>query len=177
MERRDEQSIEAVKLYYQQGLSQAEVATRMGLSRPTVAKLLAHGRERGFVTIEIHDPREDASEIALRLEQHFGLACARVAHGTGATEDEAIEQVGRVGADAHGQRVHPEPVAGLARISAPDVPSKVLRRGARNDRGQRVRARNGQGFGRDRAGVGVDVDRRSHGLAFFRKIPVYGTAA
>ena len=46
MERRDEQSIEAVKLYYQQGLSQAEVATRMGLSRPTVAKLLAHGRER-----------------------------------------------------------------------------------------------------------------------------------
>ena len=99
MERRDEQSIEAVKLYYQQGLSQAEVATRMGLSRPTVAKLLAHGRERGFVTIEIHDPREDASEIALRLEQRFGLACARVAHGPDMTEGEAIEQVGRVGAE------------------------------------------------------------------------------
>ena len=105
MERRDEQSIEAVKLYYQQGLSQAEVATRMGLSRPTVAKLLAHGRERGFVTIEIHDPREDASEIALRLEQRFGLACARVAHGAGATEGEAIEQVGRVGADVVTQLV------------------------------------------------------------------------
>ena len=105
MERRDEQSIEAVKLYYQQGLSQAEVATRMGLSRPTVAKLLAHGRERGFVTIEIHDPREDASEIALRLERRFGLACARVAHGAGATEDEAIEQVGRVGADVVTQLV------------------------------------------------------------------------
>lgn len=105
MERRDEQSIEAVKLYYQQGLSQAEVATRMGLSRPTVAKLLAHGRERGFVTIEIHDPREDASEIALRLEKCFGLACARVAHGAGATEDEAIEQVGRVGADVVTQLV------------------------------------------------------------------------
>jgi len=105
VERRDEQSIEAVKLYYQQGLSQAEVATRMGLSRPTVAKLLAHGRERGFVTIEIHDPREDASEIALRLERRFGLACARVAHGAGATEDEAIEQVGRVGADVVTQLV------------------------------------------------------------------------
>ncbi len=105
MERRDEQSIEAVKLYYQQGLSQAEVATRMGLSRPTVAKLLAHGRERGFVTIEIHDPREDASEIALRLERRFDLACARVAHGAGATEDEAIEQVGRVGADVVTQLV------------------------------------------------------------------------
>ena len=105
MERRDEQSIEAVKLYYQQGLSQAEVATRMGLSRPTIAKLLAHGRERGFVTIEIHDPREDASEIALRLEQRFGLACARVAHGPDMTEGEAIEQVGRVGADVVTQLV------------------------------------------------------------------------
>ena len=105
MERRDEQSIEAVKLYYQQELSQAEVAARMGLSRPTVAKLLARGRERGFVTIEIHDPREDASEIALRLEKRFGLASVRVAHGRDMTEGEAIEQVGRVGADVVTQLV------------------------------------------------------------------------
>lgn len=105
MERRDEQSIEAVKLYYQQGLSQAEVAARMGLSRPTVAKLLARGRERGFVTIEIHDPREEASEIALRLEKRFGLASVRVAHGRDMTEGEAIEQVGRVGADVVTQLV------------------------------------------------------------------------
>ena len=105
MERRDEQAIEAVKLYYQQGLSQAEVASRMGLSRPTVAKLLAHGRDRGFVTIEIHDPREDASEIAQRLEQRFGLACARVAHGHDMAEDEAIEQVGRLGAQVAAQLV------------------------------------------------------------------------
>ena len=53
----------------------------MGISRPTVAKLLAHGRARGFVTVEIHDPRDDASELASRLEERFGLACARVAHG------------------------------------------------------------------------------------------------
>ena len=77
----------------------------MGLSRPTVAKLLAPGRERGFVTIEIHDPREDASEIALRLEQRFGLSCVRVAHGPDMTEDEAIEQGGRVGAEVVAQLV------------------------------------------------------------------------
>ena len=53
MDKRDEQAIEAVKAYYQQDLSQAEVAARMGISRPTVAKLLAHGRARGFVTVEI----------------------------------------------------------------------------------------------------------------------------
>ena len=42
MDKRDEQSIDALKLYYQQNLSQAEVAARLGISRPTVAKLLAH---------------------------------------------------------------------------------------------------------------------------------------
>lgn len=106
MEKRDEQSIEALKLYYQQNLSQAEVASRMGCSRPTVAKLLAHGHARGFVTIEIHDPRDEASELAARLEQRYGLACVRVAHGRAMNEDEAIDQVGRVGATLVSQLVH-----------------------------------------------------------------------
>ena len=65
MDKRDEQSIDALKLYYQQNLSQAEVAARLGISRPTVAKLLAHGRDRGFVTISIHDPRDEASELRI----------------------------------------------------------------------------------------------------------------
>ena len=106
MDKRDEQSIDALKLYYQQNLSQAEVAARLGISRPTVAKLLAHGRDRGFVTISIHDPRDEASELAARLERCYGLSCVRVAHGHAMTEDEAIDQVGRVGADLVSQLVH-----------------------------------------------------------------------
>jgi hypothetical protein len=106
VDKRDEQSIDALKLYYQQDLSQAEVAARLGISRPTVAKLLAHGRDRGFVTISIHDPRDEASELAARLERCYGLSCVRVAHGHAVTEDEAIDQVGRVGADLVSQLVH-----------------------------------------------------------------------
>ncbi len=90
MDKRDEQSIDALKLYYQQNLSQAEVAARLGISRPTVAKLLAHGRDRGFVTISIHDPRDEASELAARLERCYGLSCVRVAHGHAMTEDTSI---------------------------------------------------------------------------------------
>ena len=118
--------------------------------------------------------REIVAQLFEGMDEYAGMRFARGYHIGAAGE---MEGRGIPGAEAHGQRFRPEPVAGLARISAPDVPGKVLRRVARNDRGQRVLARNGQGFGRDRAGVGVDVDRRSHGLAFFRKIPVYGTAA
>ena len=164
MERRDEQSIEAVKLYYQQGLSQAEVATRMGLSRPTVAKLLAHGRERGFVTIEIHDPREDASEIAMRLEQRFGLACARVAHGPDMTEGEAIEQVGRVGADVVAQLVRDGMSVGVSWGRTMSALAAHLPRapppGSARSTGRGARSRASRCPGRSRAAAGSAAGHR-----------------
>ena len=44
------QALDAAKLYYA-GLSQQEVAQRLHVSRPTVSKLLAYARRRGFVRI------------------------------------------------------------------------------------------------------------------------------
>lgn len=64
-----------------------------------VAKLLTHGRERGFMTIEVRGPYEDALETALRLKQHFGLTCARVVYNTDAIEGEVIKQADRVDVD------------------------------------------------------------------------------
>ncbi len=99
MEKRDEQAIDAVRLYFERGFSQAEVAARMGLSRPTVAKLLLRGKEAGFVTVEIHDPRETSSVLGEQLAQRFGLVEARVIHDSGASEREILDDLGRVGAD------------------------------------------------------------------------------
>ncbi len=75
---KDAQAIDAAKLYYNNGLSQAEVAARLGLSRPTVSKLLQHALERGFVTITIHDPREAGDILTEQLCARFQLADARV---------------------------------------------------------------------------------------------------
>lgn len=99
MDKRDEQAITAVRLYFERGLSQAEVAASMGLSRPTVAKLLQRGKDAGYVTVEIHDPRETSSELSLRLQEAFGLAEARVVHAPISSDAELLEELGRVGAD------------------------------------------------------------------------------
>ncbi len=99
MDKRDEQAIDAVRLYFEHGLSQAEVAAKMGISRPTVAKLLQRGKEAGFVTVEIHDPRETSSELAARLKERFGLSEARVVHTLGVGEAALLDDLGRVGAD------------------------------------------------------------------------------
>ncbi|MDC4233658.1 sugar-binding transcriptional regulator [Actinomyces sp. B33] len=99
MDRRDEQAVTAVKLYFERGLSQAEVAAEMGLSRPTVAKLIQRGKDAGYVTVEIHDPRETSSQLADRLVERFGLAEARVVHMLVSNDHELLDELGRAGAD------------------------------------------------------------------------------
>lgn len=43
--------VQAARLYYEDGLTQAQVAAKIGVSRPQVSKMLAHAREAGIVHI------------------------------------------------------------------------------------------------------------------------------
>ncbi|MCB8874516.1 sugar-binding transcriptional regulator [Acidisoma silvae] len=60
-------------LYYMAGLNQEETATKLGLHRTRVNRLLAEARERGLVTITIQ--HESAQELATEQEiaQFYGL--------------------------------------------------------------------------------------------------------
>ena len=67
-------SIEAARLYYMSDLSQQEVASRLGVSRPTVSRLLQHAKDQGYVRISIVDPQEDLEVIAERVKQKYNLS-------------------------------------------------------------------------------------------------------
>ena len=99
MDARDVQALAAVKLYYGEGLTQSDVAKELGVSRPTVSKLLTLGRERGYVSITIHDPREEASEAGARLRDRYGLADVRLAQPARAGSDVLLRELGRIGAE------------------------------------------------------------------------------
>lgn len=75
---KDVQALDVARLYYEAGLNQEQVASRVHVSRPTVSKLLAHAHRRGFVRIEICDPREHDELIIARLAEHFDLAEVRL---------------------------------------------------------------------------------------------------
>ncbi|WHY87605.1 sugar-binding transcriptional regulator [Neobacillus novalis] len=71
--------IEAAKLYYLLDYNQNDIAKLLGVSRPTVSRLLQQAKSEGIVQISIMDPSEDVENLALQLEKKFNLKKAVVA--------------------------------------------------------------------------------------------------
>ena len=70
--------MKVVRLYYEHDLTQAQVANRMGFSRPKVSRLLAEGKTRGLVKVEIAEPTGDFVPMEISLEDRYGLSEALV---------------------------------------------------------------------------------------------------
>lgn len=79
-------ALRAATLYYLDGLTQAEIASRLGVSRPTAGRLVARARARGLVRIDVVVPpdlRDDLhADEERELERRFGLTEAVVAGGS-----------------------------------------------------------------------------------------------
>lgn len=63
----------AAWLYYQDGLSQSEVANIMGVSRVTIVKYLHLAREKGFVNISLDSSVFSSIDYAIRIKDKFKL--------------------------------------------------------------------------------------------------------
>ncbi|MBO2518396.1 MAG: RNA polymerase subunit sigma-70 [Firmicutes bacterium] len=72
-EQRVEVLVKVARLAYDHGLSQGEIAKRIGTSRSTVSRMLREARERGIVTVVIHDPTERAEKLSQALKETYGL--------------------------------------------------------------------------------------------------------
>ena len=114
-------ALRAATLYYLDGLTQAEIAIRLGVSRPTAGRLIARAKAKGLVRIEVvvpPDMRDDLhAEEERELEQRFGLIEAVVAgHGidVGAPgRPAAFASVGRAAAALLMRRLTPNDVLGF----------------------------------------------------------------
>ncbi|MBK0327976.1 sugar-binding transcriptional regulator [Rhodobacteraceae bacterium F11138] len=67
-------------LYYREGLTQGEIARRMGVSRATIVNYLRQARDMGIVEIRIRGESFATSSLARRLAKRYGLVDAYVAH-------------------------------------------------------------------------------------------------
>lgn len=65
--------LRAAWLYYNQGMTQKDVAERLGISRSTVIRLLDEAMKRSEVQIWINEGIEDFVSLAGQLEAAYGL--------------------------------------------------------------------------------------------------------
>ncbi len=92
-------------LYYEEGLTQGEIADAMGASRPTVNAYLADARSRGIVNISIATQQLRAVTIARAIEERFGLDDCLIIPGEGG-ERPLIDRLGAAGAQALAATLH-----------------------------------------------------------------------
>lgn len=105
-------------LYYGEGLTQNDIAMRMGVSRQTVVNMLRECRERAIVEIRVAGQVLASSNHSRMLKQKYGLADAYVArrhNGQQPVSDaDIVHHVARIGAAALSELVQPNDVVGVA---------------------------------------------------------------
>ena len=88
-------------LYYEEGMTQSEIARVIGVSRASVISYLADARTRGVVNISIETDRLRSLSLSRALKDHFGLKDCIVIPGEGGNRS-LIERLGAAGAQVLG---------------------------------------------------------------------------
>jgi DNA-binding transcriptional regulator LsrR (DeoR family) len=81
-------------LYYEDGLTQAEIARQVDASRSTISRLLQEAREAGIVEITIHYPWKTDPQLENCLEERFQLRKALVLAARGRVYTEVLRGLG-----------------------------------------------------------------------------------
>lgn len=97
--------VKIAQLYYEQEMTQAQIAHQLGIYRTTISRLLKRGRELGVVTIAINYDYNDSLWLEERLKQKFGLKEAVVAPQEG--------EAGAYGAQLFERLLSPNTVIGF----------------------------------------------------------------
>lgn len=85
---KDKLAINVAKLYYRSDFSQQKIAQELGVSRPSISRLLQYAKDKGYVNIQIVDPVEDMSIMEQRLKDKLHLKDVKIASSTINNEEE-----------------------------------------------------------------------------------------
>lgn len=85
-------------MYYEQNMTQSEIAENLTTTRFKISKLLQEARDKNVVEIIINHPKERATDLENLLIKHFQLTHAIVLDNTMMSHDETIYSLGKLGA-------------------------------------------------------------------------------
>ena len=65
--------VQVARFYYDEGLSQQEIANRLEVSRSLIALYLQNARDMGIVRIQVIDPTHSCTDLAAELKKRTGI--------------------------------------------------------------------------------------------------------
>lgn len=100
MARADEQRLmtRVARLYYELGLKQPEIASRLRLSQPKVSRLLRNAQEQGIVRISVRAPSGTNPELEEALQARFGLTEVEIVDISRDDDASAVRELGAAAA-------------------------------------------------------------------------------
>lgn len=105
--------IEAARLYYLNDYSQQAIAVRLGVSRPTVSRLLQAAKEQGYVRISIVDPMEDMDALGEQVKKKYGLDSVLVSYSPLNEYQEIKKHISKKAADYLHETVQDADIIGV----------------------------------------------------------------
>lgn len=85
--------VQVAQMYYEYNQTQQEIAQKLGISRPTVSRLLNQSRDEGIVHITIHNPLGYCSQLEEIFRKEFHLKEVMIVPHPGRRPTEALTQV------------------------------------------------------------------------------------
>lgn len=73
-EKKVRRMVEVARLYYEENMSQNQIAAKLGISRPLVSVILSEAKESGIVTITIRDAIITEEQVVEKLRRSFGIS-------------------------------------------------------------------------------------------------------
>ena len=107
-ERRYYLKLKAAYYCYEKGCSQTDVAQMLGISRPTLGKLLTEAKEEGIVRVQVADPLNFKHILYLEdgLKRRFGLKDARILNTVVADDDNLTAKLAEAAAEYVDENVY-----------------------------------------------------------------------
>lgn len=101
-------------LYYLRGLTQAEIASQIGLSRSSVSRLLTAARASGIVEIRINYPAHRDQELENSLSERFHHTSFYVLRTHTVPPDQRLHRAAQLAAAHLESRLRPDMILGLS---------------------------------------------------------------
>lgn len=96
MEKNEEkETVKIAKMYYEEGMTQAQIAKVMGVSRSLISKILLDAKTNGIVEVFIHSETAYSVELERQLEKKFNMNKAIVIDTRNLTQDEIDKTAGQ----------------------------------------------------------------------------------